>query len=139
MSGVNATALSVFVALFALVTVLGFVAARWRAANLDELHEWGLGGRRFGTLVTWFLLGGDLYTAYTFVAVPALVFGKGAIGFFAVPYTIIAYPLVFVAMPRLWSVAHKHGYITGADFVRGRYGSATLALAIAITGILATM
>jgi SSS family solute:Na+ symporter len=71
--------------------------------------------------------------------VPALVFGKGAIGFFAVPYTIIAYPLVFVAMPRLWSVAHKHGYITGADFVRGRYDSGALALVIALTGILATM
>jgi SSS family solute:Na+ symporter len=139
MSGVNATALSVFVALFVLVTVIGFVAARWRQGNLDELHEWGLGGRRFGTLVTWFLLGGDLYTAYTFMAVPALVFGAGAIGFFALPYTVITYPLVLVAMPRLWSVTHKHGYITAADFVRGRFGSGTLALAIAVTGILATM
>jgi solute:Na+ symporter, SSS family len=139
MSGVNASAITVFVALFALVTVLGFVAARWRQGNLDELHEWGLGGRRFGTLVTWFLLGGDLYTAYTFVAVPALVFGAGAIGFFAVPYTVLTYPLVLAVMPRLWSVTRKHGYITAADFVRGRFGSGTLALAIAVTGILATM
>jgi solute:Na+ symporter, SSS family len=139
MNGVNGTAITVFVALFALVTVLGFVASRWRQGNLDELHEWGLGGRRFGTLVTWFLLGGDLYTAYTFVAVPALVFGAGAIGFFAIPYTIITYPLVLVVMPRLWSVTRKHGYITAADFVRGRFGSGTLALAIAVTGILATM
>jgi SSS family solute:Na+ symporter len=139
MSDVNGTAIGVFVALFALVTVLGFVAARWRQGNLDELHEWGLGGRRFGTLVTWFLLGGDLYTAYTFVAVPALVFGAGAIGFFALPYTVITYPLVLGVMPRLWSVTHKRGYITAADFVRGRFGSGNLALAIAVTGILATM
>jgi SSS family solute:Na+ symporter len=135
----NAPALVVFVLLFVLVTAIGFVASRWRAADLDQLHEWGLGGRRFGTLVTWFLLGGDLYTAYTFVAVPALVFGRGAIGFFAIPYSIIAYPIVFVVMPRLWSVAQKHGYITGADFVRGRFDSGALALAVAITGILATM
>jgi hypothetical protein len=26
--------------------------------------------------------------------------------------------------PRLWSVAHKHGYITSADFVRGRSATA---------------
>jgi SSS family solute:Na+ symporter len=136
---VDRVALSVFVALFALVTALGFVASRWRAADLDQLHEWGLGGRRFGTLVTWFLLGGDLYTAYTFVAVPALVFGAGALGFFAMPYTVIAYPFVFVVMPRLWSVARKHGYITAADFVRGRFDSGALALAVAVTGILATM
>jgi hypothetical protein len=29
------------------------------------------GGRGFGTFVSWFMLGGDLYTAYTFIAVPA--------------------------------------------------------------------
>src|SRR3954454_13338900 len=132
-------ALSVFIVLFALVTVLGFVAARWRRGDLDLLHEWGLAGRRFGTIITWFLLGGDLYTAYTFVAVPALVYGTGANGMFALPYTIIVYPFVFVVMPRLWSVCRRHHYITGADFIRGRYDSSILALAVALTGILATM
>jgi SSS family solute:Na+ symporter len=138
-SGVNGIELAVFIFFFALVTGLGFVAARWRRAKLDTLHEWGLGGRSFGGWVTWFLLGGDLYTAYTFVAVPALVYGAGALGFFAVPYTIVVYPMVFLAAPRLWSVAHKHGYVTPADFVRGRHGSPTLALMIALTGIVATM
>jgi SSS family solute:Na+ symporter len=139
-TGVNATALAVFVLFFVLVTVMGFMAARWRRAD-DALHldEWGLGGRSFGTWVTWFLLGGDLYTAYTFVAVPAAIYGTGAAGFFAVPYTIIAYPLVFLFLPRLWSVSRVHGYVTPADFVRGRYGSKGLSLAVALTGILATM
>ena len=132
-------ALGVFALLFALVTVIGFLAARWRRGDLDQLHEWGLAGRRFGTVITWFLLGGDLYTAYTFIAVPALVYGTGAAGFFALPYTIIVYPFVFVVMPRLWSVCRRHHYITGADFIRGRYDSHLLALAIALTGILATM
>ncbi|HEY7629259.1 MAG TPA: sodium:solute symporter [Thermoleophilaceae bacterium] len=135
----DAVALTVFVVLFAAVAVLGFVAARWRRADLAHLDEWGLGGRRFGSVVTWFLLGGDLYTAYTFIAVPALVYGSGAAGFFALPYTIIMYPFVFVVMPRLWSVAHQHRYVTPADFVRGRYGSRSLATATAFTGILATM
>jgi SSS family solute:Na+ symporter len=132
--------LTVFVLLFALVTVLGFVASRWRRAeSLEHLDEWGLGGRNFGAWITWFLIGGDLYTAYTFVAVPALIFGAGAAGFFAVPYTIIVYPMVFLVAPRLWSVSHRHGYVTPADFVRGRHGSPSLALMIAITGIVATM
>jgi SSS family solute:Na+ symporter len=131
---------AIFIVLFGLVAVLGFVAARWRRGQtLADLDEWGLGGRRFGTFIAWFLLGGDLYTAYTFIAVPALMFGSGAIGFFAVPYTIIVYPLVFLIMPRLWSVAHRHGAVTPSDFIRVRYGSSTLALAIALTGIVATM
>ncbi|GAA0669490.1 sodium:solute symporter family protein [Kitasatospora atroaurantiaca] len=139
-TGVNVTALTVFLLFFVLVTVMGFLASRWRRAdNALHLDEWGLGGRSFGTWVTWFLLGGDLYTAYTFIAVPAVIYGAGAAGFFAVPYTIIAYPLVFLFLPRLWSVSRVHGYVTPADFVRGRYGSKSLSLVVALTGILATM
>ncbi|MFF3453556.1 monocarboxylate uptake permease MctP [Streptomyces sp. NPDC002730] len=137
--GVNGVALGVFIFFFLAVTVMGFLAARWRKAESDSLDEWGLGGRSFGTWVTWFLLGGDLYTAYTFVAVPAAIYAAGAAGFFAVPYTILVYPLIFTFLPRLWSVSHKHGYVTTSDFVRGRWGSKGLSLAVAVTGILATM
>src|SRR4051812_11630762 len=131
--------IAIFIVVGGFVTLIGVFAARWRRGDLDRLEEWGLAGRRFGTIVTWFLLGGDLYTAYTFIAVPALVYGAGAIGFFAVPYTLLIYPFVFLTFPRLWSVAHKHGYITASDFVAGRFGSRSLSLAVALTGILATM
>jgi SSS family solute:Na+ symporter len=137
--GVNWVSLSIFLILFGFITWMGFAAARWRRGDLDQLHEWGLGGRRFGTVVTWFLVGGDLYTAYTFIAVPALAFGAGAIAFFAVPYTIVIYPILFLVFPRLWNVCRKHGYITAADFVRGRFGNRWLAVAVAVTGIIATM
>src|SRR3982751_762578 len=140
MHGVNAVELTIVIVLFLLVTVMGFMAARWRRGdNLMHLDEWGLGGRSFGSWITWFLLGGDLYTAYTFVAVPALLFGAGAAGFFAVPYTILIYPMFFLVLVRLWSVSHRHGLVTPADFVRVRFGSPTLALLVAITGIVATM
>ncbi|HWY62727.1 MAG TPA: sodium:solute symporter [Rhizomicrobium sp.] len=131
--------LGVFLFLFVAVGVLGLFGSRWRAGDLSQLAEWGLGGRRFGTVITWFLLGGDLYTAYTFIAVPAAMFGLGAAGFFAIPYATLMYPLLFLIFPRLWSVAHKHGYVTAADFVRGRFNNRPLALAIALTGIIATM
>ncbi|MHB1536050.1 MAG: monocarboxylate uptake permease MctP [Acidimicrobiales bacterium] len=137
----DGTALAVFVFLFAVVTVLGFVAARWRrATTMDTLDEWGLGGRSFGGFTTWFLLGGDLYTAYTFIAVPGAMYALGAVsGWFAVAYTILVWPIVFVLMPRLWSVAHRHGYVTPADFVKGRFGSSGLGFVVAFTGILALL
>src|SRR5262249_39206755 len=127
------------VLLFGFVTWLGFVAGRWRRGDLDLLHEWGLGGRRFGTLITWFLVGGDLYTAYTFVAVPAVALRVRALRLFCGACTVLVYPILFVVFPRLWHVSHKHGYITLADFVRGRFGNRWLALAVTVTGIVATM
>src|SRR5258708_40232886 len=99
----------VFLALFLFVALLGLFGSRWRAGDLSQLHEWGLGGRSFGTIITWFLLGGDLYTAYTFIAVPALMFGAGAGGFFAVPCAALVYPRLFLAFPSLWSLANAPG------------------------------
>jgi solute:Na+ symporter, SSS family len=142
MSGITAhrVEFGVFIAVFVVAAGLGLLAARWRRpATFNDLDSWGLGDRSFGGYVSWFLMGGDLYTAYTFVAVPALMFGVGAVGFFAVPFAVIAYPLAFLALSRLWSVSHVHGLVTPADFVRARFGSRSLALLVAITGIAATM
>jgi solute:Na+ symporter, SSS family len=133
-------AIGIFVAFFLLVTVLGFWAARWKqSSKATNLDEWGLGGRQFGTWISWFLVGGDFYTAYTIIAVPALVYAVGAYGFFALPYTIIVYPFVFAVMPVLWRVAKQYGYVTAADVVYGRYGSRLLELAVALTAVVATM
>src|SRR5579863_5872900 len=136
---INGVAMAVFIGFFALVTVLGFIAARWKRGDLTQLHEWGLGGRQFGTIISWFLVGGDFYTAYTVIAVPALVYSVGAYGFFALPYTIIVYPFVFAVMPKLWKVAHAKNHITAADVVLGAHGSRGLELAVALTGMVATM
>jgi len=42
-------------------------------------------------------------------------------------------------MPKLWQVAKDHGYVTAADVVHGWYGSRALELAVATTGVIATM
>ena len=133
--------LTVFLVLLAAVTVLGYVAARWRRPpdTPSDLEQWGLGGRAFGNFVTWFLVGGDVYTAYTFVAVPALVFAVGAAGFFAVPFAVVTYPLIYLLMTRLWSVAHVHGFIAPCEFVQARFGSRALSALVAGAGFVATM
>jgi solute:Na+ symporter, SSS family len=136
---INVEALIVFIIVFLSVTIMGFFASRWRAGDLSRLQEWGLAGRRFGSVISWFLLGGDVYTAYSFIAVPGLIFTSGAIGFFAVPYLALVYPLMFLFLPRFWTIARHRGYVTPADFVRERFDSGTLALLVAITGIIATM
>jgi SSS family solute:Na+ symporter len=140
---INWTALAVFIFFFVLVTVMGFLASRWQGGGTEhgggDLQEWGLGGRNFGTWITWFLVGGDFYTAYTVIAVPALVYAVGAYGFFALPYTIIVYPIVFIIMPKLWQAAQRAGHVTAADVVYGRYSSRALEFAVALTGVVATM
>ena len=79
------------------------------------------------------------YTAYTFIAIPALVYGVGAIGFFAIPFALFTTPLVYLVSTRIWSVSHAHGFVIAAEFVRARFGSRSLATVVALVGIVATM
>ncbi|MFF6801332.1 sodium:solute symporter [Streptomyces sp. NPDC012616] len=129
-----------FLAVIGGASLLAATARRLRPSDrLPSLEGWALADRSLGPVWTWLLLGGTIFTAYTFTAVPGLAYGNGASAFFAVPYTVIVCPLAFVLLSRLWSVARSKGYVTAADFVRGRYGSSPLALVVALTGILATM
>lgn len=128
-----------FLALFVLFVALGFLGGRWRKGDMNSLSEWALAGKRLGTGLVWFLVGADLYTAYTFIAVPSGVFAKGAIYFFAVPYVALTFGIAMIFMPKLWKVAHEKGYITGADFVKGTFNSPLLAILIAIVGIVAEL
>lgn len=144
MSTVNPWALGVFVVFFAATIVIGSsiqwirrLFSRGQAAQGGE--DWSLGGRQFGPWVTWFLVGGDFYTAYTVIAVPALVYAVGGYGFFALPYTIIVYPFIFLVMPKLWRIAQKGGHTTAADIVRARFDSRALEIIVAITGLVAVM
>ncbi|MEM0139099.1 MAG: sodium:solute symporter [Ferroplasma sp.] len=136
--------LALFFAIIIVVLFAGYMAYFWRKPkDMDSHEEWSLGGRRFGTVVMWFLLGGDLYTAYTLIAVPGAAatgtIGGGAFAMFAIAYGVMIYPIVYGTMPRLWNVSKRRGYITAADFVRDRFSSRFLAMLIALTGVLAEL
>lgn len=128
----------VFTIIFAAVTLLSLRATRWRVGKLPRLTEWGVAGRRFGNVTAWFLLVGTIYSGNSMIAIPGLVFAKGAQGFYITTYHILLYPLLFIVIARFWVVARHRGYVTAADFVRERFGH-TIGLLIALTGILATM
>ena len=128
-----------FVSLFILFIGLGFYGKYWRRGDLNHVHEWSLAGRKLGTILVFFLIGADLYTAYSFVAIPSGVFAKGSLYFFAIPYVMLTFGIALVAVPRLWTLSRDKGYITASDFVKDRFSSPTLAIMIAITGIVAEL
>ena len=129
----------VFIVLFAIFAALGFGASKWRKGDMKELGEWALAGRRLGAYLAWFLVGADLYTAYTFIAIPSAVFLHGSIYMFAVPYVMATFAVAMIVMTSLWKLSKKNNYVTAVDFVRDKFNSRTLAILIAITGIVAEL
>jgi solute:Na+ symporter, SSS family len=125
-----------FAVLFAFFIALGFYGKYWRRGNLNDPNEWSLAGRKLGTTLVFFLIGADIYSAYSFVAVPSGVFAKGSLYFLSFPLT---FGVALVTMPRLWSLSREKGYITASDFIKDRFSSTTLAVLVAITGIVALL
>ena len=133
---------ALFFGIIIVVLFAGYAAYFWRRPKtMEDISEWGLGGRRFGTVVMWFLLGGDLYTAYTLIAVPGAAatsgIGGGAFAMFAITYGIMIYPIVYATMPRMWNVSKRRGYVTASDYVKDRFNSRMLAMLIGLTGVVA--
>ncbi len=136
---VDVFGIALFLILFVIFVSLGFYGSRWRKGNLGKLSEWGLAGRRLGPYLSWFLIGADVFTAYTFVAVPSLAYASGSTAFFAVPYVAIVFGIALLTMPRLWQISRNKGYVTASDFVKDRFNSRALSIAVALTGVVATL
>lgn len=136
---VGADVIASFGVLFAVFVFLGFYGSRWRKGDLNQLSEWALAGRRLGTFLAFFLVGADVYTAYTFVAVPSGVFASGSLYFFAVPYVAITFGIAIAFTPKLWKLSREKGYVTGSDYVKDRFQSRSLGILTAITGIVAVL
>src|SRR5438067_2133361 len=156
MSG-NAVAFTIVIIMFVVVTLVGFAAARWRRAE-DKLHlnEWGLGGRGFGTFVTWFLLGG--YTWLSGLRAPALIaFIKDILIYVMIIVAIFYIPSRLGGWGHIFSTAGAHlaktnpktgkpfGSLTVGPTAVWAYSSLALGSALAlfmyphaVTGVLAS-
>ena len=133
--------LVVFTVLFVAVAVIGFVAARWRRPDVDapprRVGPWRPQLRRLGHVVS------DrrrpLHRVHVHRGARAAVRGgRGRLLRDAV-HGASRIRSCSCRCSGCGSVSHKHGFVTPADFVRARFGSPTLALLVALTGIVATM
>ncbi len=129
------TALITTAIIILLVIFVGFWAGRNKTSRSD-IEQWSVGGRNFGGLLIWFLIGADVYTAYTFLGLTGYGYSLGAAAFFAVPYVVLAYPIAYYILPRIWEYASKYRLTTLADYARERFQSRTLGVLVALTGII---
>jgi len=127
-------ALTVMAVIVGLVIVLGFVAGS-NKSNRESIENWSVGGRNFGPVIVWFLIGADVYTAYTFLGLTGYGYSLGAPALFATPYVVLAYPLAFYFLPKIWAVAAEFKMTTFADYTRERFTSPVLSFLVALSGI----
>lgn len=120
-----------------LATMLGAVAYGWRASRAKTVTEWAVGGRRFGTLIFWFLNAGEIYTTFAVLGISGYAWAYGAPAYLAFTSVSLAATLGYWLMPKIWQAGRDGGFITQADFFAARYRSRWLGLLVGLAGIAA--
>jgi len=113
-------------------SLIGIFAGRKVKMNLEN---WAVGGRRFGIIIIWLLMAGEIYTTFTFLGASGWAYSKGAPAFYILIYGALAYTLSFFILPALWKVGKRHGLHTQSDFFIKRYDSRLLGVLVALIGV----
>ena len=111
---------------------LGVYAGRRQPLSLEN---WTVGGRRFGVLLIWLLMAGEIYTTFTFLGASGWAYSRGAPTYYIPIYGTLAYVISFFILPKLWRIGKQRGLHTQPDFFVAAYGSRTLGVLVALIGI----
>ncbi|MBN1222337.1 MAG: sodium:solute symporter family protein [Candidatus Aminicenantes bacterium] len=111
---------------------VGIYAGRRVKMNLEN---WTVAGRRFGIVLIWLLMAGEIYTTFTFLGASGWTYSKGAPAFYILVYGALAYTLSFFILPALWKVGKRHGLHTQPDYFIKRYDSRSLGVFVALIGV----
>jgi len=125
-------ALVIILATVIFSSLLGIYAGRKLKMNLEN---WTVGGRRFGIIIIWLLMAGEIYTTFTFLGASGWAYSKGAPTFYILIYGALAYTLSFFILPALWRVGKRYGLHTQPDYFIKRYNSRPLGVVVALIGV----
>lgn len=125
-------ALIIIFAFVVFASAIGILAGSRVKMNLEM---WTVGGRRFGLLVMWVLMAGEIYTTFTFLGASGWAYSKGAPTFYILIYGALAYTVSFFLLPLIWKLGKKHGLHTQPDYFIHRYESRLLGVFVALIGV----
>jgi len=121
--------------IFATIIISSFVGIFAGRRVKMNLENWTVAGRRFGIILIWLLMAGEIYTTFTFLGASGWAYSKGAPTFYILIYGALAYTLSFFILPALWKVGKRHGLQTQPDFFIKRYESRLLGVIVALIGV----
>src|SRR5215471_11359647 len=110
----SGVALATIFGIVALGVTMGFVAG---ASRKMDLEQWTVGGRRFGAVLMYLLLAGEVYTTFSFLGASGWAYSRGGPTLYILAYLTLAYVVAFYILPALWEMGRQHGMQTVSDYL----------------------
>jgi len=121
------------VAVVAFLAGLAALGDRARRARRDlSPADHFLAGRELGVLVLFFTLYATQYSGNSLLGFPGEAYRRGYVWVMSAGFMIAVVSAYLTFVPRLRPLAIRHGFVTPGDFVRWRFGSRRLVMAVAV-------
>lgn len=118
------------------IAVGGVLAARGRRM---DIAEWSVGGRRFGSVLFWFLMVGETFTTFALLGASQGVYVDGAPGYYVLGTVVLTAALGYWIAPRIWRAGRDQNLMTEGDYFARRFAAPWLGLVLALFGIAALL
>ncbi len=130
-------ALFMMIAYLIIALIVGVMAGRGRDGG--SLDEFAVAGGKLGLFVMWFLMGGAVFSAFSFLGAPGWAYSKGAPALYIITYTAFAILPWYLIGPKIEKIGKKHHLYTIAAFLKGRFNSPALAILIGLIALFASV
>ena len=131
------------IALFIMITylvialVVGMLAGKGR--DMGSLDEFAVAGGKLGLIVMWFLMGGAVFSAFSFLGAPGWAYEKGAPAFYIITYTAFAILPWYIIGPKISRIGRKYNLYSLSSFLKIRFRSKTLGIIVGLIALLASI
>ena len=113
-------------------TIVGMVPGMKKKMTLED---WAVGGRNFGRWLNWFILAGEIYTAFAFLGGSGWAYARGGPTFYILGYGALAYVVGYHLLPAIAPIGRRHGLMTQPDLMEHLYDSRGLGILTAGVGV----
>lgn len=104
--------------------VIGWLAGKGQ--KMDTAESWGVGNRSFGSIMTYFLIGAGVVSAYTFMGSPGWAYSKGVPALYVIVYLTYMAFIAWYFGPKVWRLGKKYNHVTQSSAITDRYESKAL-------------
>ncbi|SDL07242.1 solute:Na+ symporter, SSS family [Modicisalibacter muralis] len=115
--------------------VLGLLAGRKR--SFWSVSEYAVADRGLGLIVIWFMMGGTVFSAFSFLGGPGMAFSQGAAAFFVPAYVALGILPWYLMGPKVGRIGARKNFFTMGDFLGDRYQSKSLTVIVGVISVLA--
>src|SRR5690625_4259010 len=128
-------ALIMMIGYLVIALLIGILSGRGRDSG--SLTEFTVAGRDLNLIVTWFLMGGAIFSAFAFLGAPGWAFSRGAPAFYILAYLVFGIVPWYFTGPKIGKIGRKLGLYSLVGFLKGRFQSKTLAVLIGVISFFA--